>query len=197
MAHNLYGIAYQFYSNRFNFGRHAGKDQLLTFLDQSLMPVSNVENGLISRFYTFLSKRKNRRENTQSVSLTDLIRKETERLFAENPGLLKIARTQSKKIEFDESRENQEQHRETLWFDFVNQLSNKVLFHTGDHLLGQASGANLFNIFQTIGSVGGLYSLLAPYFVAFVHFAKDNEMNTAVLNRFAKYKTESQPPNPG
>ena len=194
MAHNLYGIAYQFYSSRFNFGRHAGKDQLLKFLDQSLMPVSNADDGLISRFYTFLSKRKNRRENTKSNSLTDLIRKETERLFAENPDLLKIARTQSKKIQLSESHEEQEQHREELWFDFVNQLSNKVLFHTGDHLLGQASGANLFNIFQTIGSVGGLYSLLAPYFVAFVHFAKDNEMNTAVLNRFAKYKNGHQPP---
>jgi glycosyltransferase involved in cell wall biosynthesis len=194
MAHNLYGIAYQFYSSRFNFGRHAGKDQLLKFLDQSLMPVSNVDNGLISRFYTFLSKHKNRRENAKFTSLTDLIRKETERLFAENPDLLKIARAQSKKIQLGESQEKQEQHREKLWFDFVNQLSNKVLFHTGDHLLGQASGANLFNIFQTIGSVGGLYSLLAPYFVAFVHFAKDNEMNTAVLNRFAKYKNGKQPP---
>ena len=193
MAHNLYGIAYQFYSTRFNFKRHAGKDQLLKFLDQSLMPVSNVDNGLMSRFYTFLSKRKNRRENTKSVSLTYLIRKETERLFAENPDLLKLARAQSKKIESDASLDKKEQHREDVWFDFVNQLSNKVLFHTGDHLLGQASGANLFNIFQTIGSVGGLYSLLAPYFVAFVHFAKDNEVNTAVLNRFAKYKNGSQP----
>lgn len=194
MAHNLYGIAYQFYSNRFNFGRHAGKDQLLKFLDQSLMPVSNADNGLISRLYTFLSKRKNRRENTQPVSLTDLIRKETERLFAENPDLLNIARAQSNKIRLGASREKQEQHREKLWFDFVNQLSNKVLFHTGDHLLGQASGANLFNIFQTIGYLGGLYSLLAPYFVAFVHFAKDNEMNTAVLDRFAKYKNGMQVP---
>lgn len=192
MAHNLYGIAYQFYSSRFNFGRHAGKDQLLKFLDQSLMPVSNVDNGLISRFYTFLNKRKNRRENTKSVSLTDLIRKETERLFAENPDLLNIAKAQSKKIQLGESLEKQEQHRENLWFDFVNQLSNKVLFHAGDHLLGQASGANLFNIFQTIGSLGGLYSLLAPYFVAFVHFAKDNETNTTVLNRFAKYKNGVQ-----
>ncbi|MGD9824118.1 glycosyltransferase [Desulfobacter sp.] len=194
MAHNLYGIAYQFYSNRFNLGRHTGKDQLLKFLDQSLMPVSNADNGLMSRFYTFLSKRKNRQENTQSVSIKNMIRRETERLFEENPALMNIARAQSNKIRLGPSQERQEQHREKLWFDFVNQLSNKVLSHTGDLLLGQASGANLFNIFQTIGSVGGLYSLLAPYFVAFVHFAKDNGMNTTVLNRFARYKNGMQPP---
>ena len=194
MAHNLYGIAYQFYANRFNLERHTGKDQLLKFLDQSLMPVSNVDNGLMSRFYTFLNKRKSCRDNTKSASMKDLIKKETERLFAENPNLMKIARAQSQKIRFGTSLEKQEQHREKLWFDFVNQLSNKVLSHTGDLLLGQASGANLFNIFQTIGSVGGLYSLLAPYFVAFVHFAKDNEINTAVLNRFSGCTNGMQPP---
>ena len=196
MAHNLYGIAYQFYRNRFNLERHTGKDQLLKFLDQSLMPVSNVDNGLMSRFYTFLNKRKNGREKTKSTSMKDLLRTETERLFAENPDLMKLAKVQSSKMRLGASLESQEQHREKVWFDFVNQLSNKVLSHTGDHLLGQASGANLFNIFQTIGSVGGLYSLLAPYFVAFVHFAKDNEMNTAVLNRFAKYKNGMQSPKP-
>jgi len=107
---------------------------------------------------------------------------------------MNIARAQSNKMRLGSSLGKQGQNREKLWFDFVNQLSNKVLSHTGDLLLGQASGANLFNIFQTIGSVGGLYSLLAPYFVAFVHFAKDNEMNTAVLNRFARYRNGMRPP---
>ena len=192
--HNLYSIAYQFYRNRFNLGRYTGKDQLLKFLDQSLMPVSNVDNGLISRFYTFLSKHKNCRENTKFVSMKDLIREQTERLFAENPDLLNIAGAQSNKIRLGASPGKQERHREKLWFDFVNQLLNKVLAHTGNFLLGQASGANLFNIFQTIGSMGGLYSLLAPYFVAFAHFAKDNETNTAVLNRFTGYKNGMQAP---
>ena len=194
MAHNLYGIAYQFYRNRFNLDRHTGKDQLLKFLDQSLMPVSRVDNGLMSRFYSFLSKRKNRQENTKSVSMKDIIRMETQRLFEENPELMTLAKAQSSQFTLAGAKDKSDLHREKIWFDFVNQLSNKVLSHTGDHLLGQASGANLFNIFQTIGSVGGLYSLLAPYFVAFVHFAKDNEMNTAVLNRFARYKNGMQAP---
>ncbi len=194
MAHNLYGIAYQFYRNRFNLERHTGKDRLLRFLDHALMPESKTDNSLMSRFYTFLSKRKNRQENSRSVSMKDLIRRETERLFEENPELLKIARTESKEIDSYGIGGRSESHRGEIWFNFVNQLSSKVLSHTGDLLLGQASGANLFNIFQTIGSVGGLYSLMAPYFVAFVHFAKDNEMNTAVLNRFASYKAGMEAP---
>ncbi|HCY84699.1 MAG TPA: glycosyl transferase [Desulfobacteraceae bacterium] len=184
MAHNLYGIAYQFYRNRFNLSRHANKDRMLKFLDRSLMPESNDDGGLMSKFYTFLSKRKNRpKKKGMPESMMGLIRRETERLFEENPALLDIAKTKVQPL--GRSVDNREQ----VWFDFVNQVSNKVLSHTGDLLLGQVSGANLFNIFQTLGSLGGLYTLMAPYFVSYVHFAKDVEMNTAVRNRFAQYKS--------
>jgi glycosyltransferase involved in cell wall biosynthesis len=176
MAHNLYGIAYQFYRNRLNLGRHAGKDRLLTFLDQSLMPESREENSLMSRLYAYLSRRKAWRGKGMPDTMMKLIRQETERMFQDNPEFISLARSDA----------GDSGNREKIWFDFVNQLSSKVLSHTGNHLLGQASGANLFNIFQTLGSVGGLYSLLAPYFVSFAHFAKDNEMNAMVLDRFGK-----------
>ncbi|MCG8617845.1 MAG: glycosyl transferase, partial [Desulfobacterales bacterium] len=183
MAHNLYGIAYQFFRNRFNLSRHTHKDRLLKFLDRSLMPESKDDSGLVSRFYTYLSKRKNRpKKKGMPDTMMGLIRRETERLFEENPALLDIAKTQVQPMR------RTGDNREQVWFDFVNQVSNKVLSHTGDLLLGQVSGANLFNIFQTLGSVGGLYTLMAPYFVSYVHFAKDMEMSTAVLNRFAQNK---------
>ncbi|MCG8685344.1 MAG: glycosyltransferase [Desulfobacterales bacterium] len=196
MAHNLYGIAYQFYRNRFNLERHTSKDRLLKFLDQSLMPVSKTDAGLISRFYTFLSKRRNRQENGKPATMMSLIRRETERLFEENPDLLDIAQTKAQGFSLSNNQPFCEKNREKVWFDFVNQLSNKALSQTGDLLLGHVSGANLFNIFQTLGSVGGLYTLMAPYFVSFAHFAKDKEMNTAVLNRFSRYKNGMETPKP-
>ncbi len=181
MAHNLYGIAYQFYRNRFNLGRHAGKDPLLTFLDRSLMPEAPEETSIMSRVYAYLSKRKHKPGKGVPDTMMGLIRQETQRMFQENPGL--FSQDQPKDAD-----------REAIWFQFVNQLSSKVLSHTGNHLLGQASFANLFNIFQTLGSFGGLYSLLAPYFVSFAHFAKDNEMNALVQKRFgAKHKDSTEP----
>ena len=172
MAHNLYGIAYQFYRNRFNLGRHAGMDPLLNFMDRALMPGAPEETSIMSRLYAYLSQRKHRPGKGVPDTMMGLIRQETQRMFQENPQLFSL----------DKSGEGKD--REKIWFQFVNQLSSKVLSHTGNHLLGQATGANLFNIFQTLGSLGGLYTLLAPYFVSFSHFAKDNEMNALVLNRF-------------
>jgi glycosyltransferase involved in cell wall biosynthesis len=46
------------------------------------------------------------------------------------------------------------------------------------------SGANLFNIFSTIGSAGGLYSLLAPYFLAYAQFSKDRGLTEQIQQRF-------------
>lgn len=54
-----------------------------------------------------------------------------------------------------------------------------------DHL----SGANVFNLFHTIGSAGGLYTLLAPYFVAFNLFSKDRNISETISNRFLKQKS--------
>ena len=58
------------------------------------------------------------------------------------------------------------------------------MLHVGNHLLDQLSGAKLFNIFSSIGSAGGLYTLLAPYFVAYAQFAKDRKYSEEVRRRF-------------
>jgi hypothetical protein len=50
------------------------------------------------------------------------------------------------------------------------------MVHFGNHLLDHLSGANVFNIFHTIGSAGGLYTLLAPYFVAFSQFTMGRDL---------------------
>ena len=60
-----------------------------------------------------------------------------------------------------------------IWFRFVDRISEKVLRQSADRILESVSGANLFDIFHTIGSVGSLYTLLVPYFVGYTHFTKD------------------------
>lgn len=176
MAHNFYGIAWQFYRNKFDLERHIKKDRLLKFLDASLQPEVEIDDGLVSKIYIFLNHRKQKKRAKSPVqeTLLDLIRRETAKMLAENPELMEIATNDNVKLE----------DREKNWFDFVNRVSSKVMAGSADHLFGHLSGANVFNIFQTIGSAGGLYTVLAPYFVSFVQFTKDRWVNDRVVKRF-------------
>ena len=175
MAHNLYGIAWQFFRRKFNLGRYAGKDPLVRFLDNSLGLEPAPEPGMLSRVYFFLSAQKRKRiKHPLSDSLAALLRLETQKLIDEDPGLLAQSENERGK---DPSREQQ-------WFKFVNRLSSRVMVHFGNHLLDHLSGANVFNIFHTIGSAGGVTTLLAPYFVAFSQFTMGRELGAQLLERF-------------
>lgn len=175
MAHNLYGIAWQFFRRKFDLGRYTGKDSLVRFLDSSLGPEPAREPGMLSRVYFFLSAQKRRRvKHPLSDSLAVLLRHETQKLIDENPDLLTPCGNDG---QLDSGREQQ-------WFEFVDRLSNRVMVHFGNHLLDHLSGANVFNIFHTIGSAGGLYTLLAPYFVAFSQFTMGRDLGCRIAQRF-------------
>lgn len=179
MAHNLYAIAYQYYRDRLRLDRHARKDNLLRLLDRFLMPESGEDgSGLVSRFFVFLQSRKIARgaEAETPASPLAMIRRETERLLKQNPHWLHRP---------GDVEDHPCASPEDLWFDVVNQVSSKVIFSLGDHLFGHLSGANVFNVFQTIGSAGGLYTLLAPYFVAFSQFTRDRRLAREVVEAFA------------
>ncbi|MGE0087073.1 MAG: glycosyltransferase [Desulfococcaceae bacterium] len=176
MAHNLYAIAWQFYRERFQLDRHCGRDRLLHFLDRSLRPEQEEESGLVSRIYCFFTERaRRRREHSAPDTLMGLLRRETGVLLDEIPDLSDISG----------EKEDVSELREDKWFSFVNRVSDKVISHSANHLLSHLSGANVFHMFHTIGSAGGIYMLLAPYFVAFSHFTKDRELTDVLMREFA------------
>ncbi|WP_319405105.1 glycosyltransferase [uncultured Desulfosarcina sp.] len=177
MAHNLYGIAWQFFRRKFNLGQYAGKDPLVGFLDGSLGLDPAAEPGMLSRVYFFFSAQKRKRvKHPLSDSLAALLRHETQKIIDESPDLLATPNGDGPSAEA----------REQQWFEFVNRLSNRVMVHFGNHLLDHLSGANVFNIFHTIGSAGGLYTLLAPYFVAFSQFTMGRELGEQIVRRFRR-----------
>lgn len=183
LAHNLYGIAYQFYRDRFQLDRYADKDMLMRFLDQSLQ-ARREEGGLFSRIYCLWSHRKRRKEKVQVTdSLLQLLRRETDRLIHDQPDLLPKAFTDGKPNFIEQERK---------WCSFVTKASNGVMLHFADHLMSSLSGANVFNIFQTIGSAGGLYTMLAPYFVAFSLYSKDRDLSAELLRRFASDAADAE-----
>lgn len=176
MAHNLYAIAYQFYRNKFHLERHTHRELLLKYLDRSLRPDPDLGEGFLTKIYLFLNYHKRSRfTGGTPTTLIELIRHETDILLREDARLADTSHSA------DDSLEDREQK----WFDFVNRVTNKVFAHSANHLLGHLSGANVFNIFQTIGSAGGLYALLAPFFVSFAQFNKDKGVNDTILKAYA------------
>jgi glycosyltransferase involved in cell wall biosynthesis len=172
MAHNLYGIAYQFYRKKFNMEKYIGKDILLRFLDQSLRIDREEEKGFVTKLYClWQSKRQFRVKPDFPETLLGLLRKETHKLIHNNPKFLSIA----------EGVRPNSNVAETEWIDFVNQLSNSVLLHFAEHLMDNVSGANVFNVFHTVGSAGGLYALLAPYFICYSLFTSDRLFGKRIL----------------
>ncbi|MFH0729525.1 MAG: glycosyltransferase [Pseudomonadota bacterium] len=186
MAHNLYGIAYQFYRNKFDLQRYAEKDVLMRFLDRSLRGDIPDTSGVIAKLYYLWNYRKRKKELALdakapvSESLVDLLKFETRRLLLDNPGLM------SSLNEMNSTSGNvRPDFAEGGWFNFVNEAANRVTVHFGNHLLDHLSGANVFNIFHTIGSAAGLYTLLAPYFIAYTLFSKDKALTEEIYDRFS------------
>jgi glycosyltransferase involved in cell wall biosynthesis/predicted metal-dependent phosphoesterase TrpH len=182
MAHNLYGIAYQFYKSRFRLERHVHKDLFLRFLDRSLQLQDEEDSGLLDKLYYLWSHRKGRNAHKAPPrAAQDLLRHAGQQLIRDDPKLLSVVK------DGHSSNENLGQQ----WFHFANRASNMVLFHFGNHLLDCVSRANFFNIFQSIGSAGSLYAVLSPYFLAFSLFAQDRRFSRQVMAHFEAQQDHS------
>ena len=166
MAHNLYGIAYQFYKSKFNLDRYVHKDMLFRFADFALTIPDETENkGILTRLQDFLIARRPSISflHEKNPGLFDMIQKKGHSLLAESPRMQWILK----------HPRDLQMNKEDDWFRFVNDVSESLIRNVGDSILESFSKAKLFNIFQTIGSAGSVYSLLAPYFLAFRLFTKD------------------------
>jgi glycosyltransferase involved in cell wall biosynthesis len=176
LAHNLYGITYQFYKDRLNLERYVQRDLVLRFLDRFLNDNNEPEGSVWSRFYCFWNQQRQKKYKSNSTqSVHQLLRDECQKLISADPDLMEMV-----KIGNGDKR-----RLENKWFDFVNKLSNKVLLHFGNHLFDRLYGANVFDIFTSIGSAAALYSLLAPYFVSFTLFSQDKNLAGEILHKVA------------
>ncbi|MFH1058939.1 MAG: glycosyltransferase [Pseudomonadota bacterium] len=174
LAHNLYGIAYQFYKQRLSLGKHLAGQTLLRFLDQMLTPEPEpVRFSILGAGGRWVQRRRDRRGGRQDIQ--NLLRREGERMILDDPQLRALM--QGRRVGGDE--------RELRWFGFVERLANQVLRSLGDRLFGHLSGANLFSIFETIGAAGSLVCLLSPYLVPYNLFSRDRRLAAQLRARLA------------
>lgn len=174
LAHNLYSIAFQFYKNKLNLKGCVQENHLLRFLENSLTPEGEGHIRLLPRLYSLWRYRLRKRNTHQGQHpLLELLQQETRRFMEKNPHI------------YEAKSNKKSQQPEMYWFEFVNQVSNRTLCHFADPLMDQLAGADVFNLFQTIGSAGSLYALLSPYFVAFSLFSKDRQLTAKLASQFS------------
>ncbi len=171
MSHNIYGIAYQYYKRKLNFESDINKDLVLRFLNRCLQADPESDERLVTRLiYTWRKHKASKQQGGPGIQ--DLLRFEAHKLLKGDPDLMEVASN------------GKTENRAERWFNFVNQVSNKVLIHFWDSLLSSLSGAHFFNMFQSLGSAGAAYTVLAPYFVTFTVFSRDRHFSAAAKERF-------------
>ncbi len=173
LAYTLYSIAYQFYKKKFDLDRYVHKDIFMRFLD-GFLGNNHPASGIKSRVYFFIGSHRRLRVPQKGAGIKQLLQHETRKLLFSDPALLNIAKQGNGK----------ERRLDDKWFDFVQSISNKTLLHFLDRFMDHLSGANVFDIFSSLGSAGALYSLLAPYFLSFSLFARDREVAEEIGARF-------------
>lgn len=175
MARNLYSIAYQYYNIRFSLEKYSNDVTFLRFAEKMLANKAEHAETLFRRLRGYIGyRRQDYFYKNKSASLKDMLLKEAREIINEDVDMNNIVRGNAEKQDtFDE-----------ILFEFVNRISEKLLKDSADSVLKNVSGANLFSIFNTIGSAGSLYTMLAPYFIAYGLFTKDRKFCRNYLKHF-------------
>jgi glycosyltransferase involved in cell wall biosynthesis len=183
MAHTLYSIAYQFYSSKFNIQKYTNDESLLRFADRALTPFSQEEQGMFHRLRSYLGyRRPNYLYKSKAKTMQGMLLKEARDIIYQDPHMKEILHHNN----------HQNKSMDDVWFRFVNRISEQISTRFADSILDSFSGANLFDIFNTIGSAGSLYTMLAPYFVAYGLFTKDRQF-CRDYHHYETQKTSSDP----
>jgi glycosyltransferase involved in cell wall biosynthesis len=181
MSHNIYGIAYQYYKRKLNFEGDVNKDIVLRFLDRCLQADTESDEKLLTRLIYSWRKRKIPKQ-VNGHRIQDLLRFEAQKLLQNDPDLMAAS----------QNGNGANGDRAEQWFNFVNQVSNKVMIHFWDSLLRNLSGAQILNMFQSLGSAGAAYTILAPYFVTFTVFSRDRHFSTTAMEKFGMDKSGAE-----
>jgi hypothetical protein len=175
LAHNIYSVAYQFYSSKFDLQRYVHKDILLEMINSYLGPNGRGRANFMQKMYFLWQQKRGRKSNGHTPKTSyGTIRKETLKLIDEDPSIISFC---------NNGNENM-QVRENLWFDVINKVANRVLSQFANQMVDQISGASILNVLNTFASAGGIYTVLAPYFVAFSLHAKQRQFAKILSNQF-------------
>ena len=176
LAHNIYSIAYQFYSNKLGLHDKSRYNNFLRFLDNALTNSHSPKKSIFSQVSFSLFKKRSSSGTTvnSKFSFLDLVKDEITKFIQEDPQLKKFLRNLRLGTKFGEKE----------WFDFIKQLSNKLIMKFNDRLLEGLSGAHFIDLFQSLTILAIIYLMLLPYFAAFNSFSQDRHFSQEIFTRF-------------
>lgn len=175
MARNLYSIAYQFYLSK-DCSLPLKKSLFFRFTHNLLAPGETSRVSLFQKFKQAWGQRKSslyfRLLDTDLVQ--NLLLKEADAII-HHTGQFKQATGKSPQGSGV---------RDKLWQEFVCQASNRITAHFSREIQENLKNARLFDIFKTIGSSGSLYTLLAPFFISYGLFSREQEFARKCRKKF-------------
>ncbi len=175
LARNLYSVAYQFYDHKFDLRAYVANEPVMTFLDGFLRV--NEPNSVGSAgpdLHGFLGTRKAGQPDLGvSSTVLTMLQDHIRRSVLDDRELIEILiNGNGKGGQLDDK-----------WFHVVNRVSGQVLRHMAEQLKDSFFGANFFTMFQSLGSVGALYCMLAPYFISYSIYAEDRDFSGKMTRR--------------
>lgn len=185
MAHNIYSIVYQFYRNELGLKRYAQADDLLRFLDRCLLSETPPAAGLLSRLYCAWNANMPKRQTARpDAPLGEMIQHEAKRIIRDDPALSSLLA--------NGAQDGVALEKNT--FAFVSEVSDRAVRHLASHALNRFEQANVFDLFQSVGSTGAIFMFLAPYFVSYSQFASQRRFARETLARFRGKKAQGPRP---
>ncbi|CCO22425.1 glycosyltransferase [Maridesulfovibrio hydrothermalis] len=174
MAHNIYGIAYQFYKSHFEIAKMKRSAECFRYIDNVLDPGDKEIPGLLEKLQNFIYRQRSKKYFETSDSVQAALFREANRIVENDEQARKVCA----------GINNGPEELEGEWFRFVGNATDKVLSELGDKIINSALGANFFDLFHAIGAAGSLYASLAPYFLSYGLFASEREFARECMQVF-------------
>ncbi len=173
MAHNLCGIAYQFYKSR--SGRMPESHVCVRFADALLDPAGKPRrgarallHGLADRvrlgLYTLVSD-KNAPSAMLLAEASAVIRADADMMDAANG-------------------RDTEAAPEEIWRRFVSRVTDRLLARFAGRTLTAVQEADIFGLFHEVASAGSMYAMLSPFFLSCELFASERAFARRCMTRF-------------
>jgi len=173
MAHNLCGIAFQFYKSR--SGRLPESHICVRFADALLDPSAPRGRGPGQ-----LARRLADRARLGLYSLVADKNATSAMLLAEAS---QVIRADANMMDAARGRETGAAPEDT-WRRFVSRVSDRMLARFAGRTLDAVKSADIFGLFHEVASAGSLYAMLSPFFLACELFASERAFARQCLDRF-------------
>ncbi|SJZ65243.1 Glycosyltransferase involved in cell wall bisynthesis [Trichlorobacter thiogenes] len=159
MAHSLYGVAHNFYRERFGERRRSATPFVSALLDR-FFNLGTDKGSFVEKIRLFVLKNLPEKRSSRELSFEELLDSEARQLL--NDTL------------FLEGIKGADLNRKI--FMVTSRLANRILYQYTNRFMSLSMQAGFFDYLNTAGTIGLVHLLISPYYLAFHHQHKGKEL---------------------